>query len=209
MILSKNSLILVSLGLSLVLFSGCGSSTSMSDDNKSVEADKNHTNEQENTTEKNDDTNTSDDNKSVVAGYESKSGILIETKSDGTKLAWVNTTGSDCLIYRIADRGSNIADGGEVHCQSLASKKYAGIDGWRMPTVDEAVYAMAHVSTTGENKIIYPDDNPNCLFMATSDSKDSKGSKFVYTTNSMKVGNSGFFSDSSRTVAGIRCVANQ
>lgn len=196
MVLGKVTSIMMSVGVGLMLL-GCGSG---SDDDTAqpagediqTPADGNNTGSENN--------NTNEDNTTdpIVVGYTAGDGVIIETKSDGTKLAWVNATGTACLIYRIAQRGGTILGGGTAHCEGL---EHGGITTWRMPTEEEAVYLMANVSTTGEERIIYPDDNPNCQFMATS-----TDGRYVYTTNNP---NTGAFTDADRGTAGIRCVAEQ
>ncbi len=195
------------------LFWGCGST---SDEGGQTQAPQN-----ENNGSGNSGTNP------VVAGYSAGSGILIETRSDGTKRAWVNTTGTQCLIYRLSQHpGTTILDGGNAYCQGLV---YAGIDSWRMPTEEEAVYLMAHVpvntaadqssvatSNKDANFIIYPNDNPDCRFMATTSSVAGNEGRYVYTTNSTSANAAlkGAFNNfdvqgKERTTAGIRCVADQ
>jgi hypothetical protein len=159
---------------------------------------------------------TANGNDNITADYLAGTGVLVETKSDGTKLAWVNDTSTACLIYRIRDRGGNHVDGGAAHCQSLNRQNFGSINAWRMPTEAEAVYLMAHVSTMGNNRIIYPDDNPNCQFMATTESVPGNAGRYVYTTNSTASNAQliGAFNNFDvqgkvRTTAGIRCVATQ
>ena len=207
MILDNRYTIMMSVGLVLALLAGCGSGASdtKAADNSGVVADDN------NNTPNNENNNTDPVVVGYVAGNGVLNGVLIETKSDGTKLAWVNDTSTACLIYRIAQRGGTILDGGRTHCEGL---DHGGITTWRMPTEDEAVYLMAHVpvnqnadqsnqatSNKDANFIIYPDDNPNCQFMATT-----TAGRYVYTTNNS---NTGAFDDAARGTAGIRCVANQ
>jgi len=191
MVLSKNISIMISVGLALALLGGCGSGSTedsgTSEDNSVVNGENNDTTP----TEENNQTDP------VVAGYVVGTGVLVETKSDGTKLAWVNDTGTACLIYRIAQRGGTILAGGTAHCEGLT---HGGIDTWRMPSEDEAVYLMENANA-GETRLIYPDDNPNCQFMATS-----TDGRYVYTTNNP---NTGAFDEPTRGTAGIRCVADQ
>jgi hypothetical protein len=178
---------IVGVGIVFGMLVGCGSGTDNQADSES-EAPRAENNE----------TNSTSNPDPVVVGYSSGEGVLIETRSDGTKRAWVNTRGRECLIYRIAQHpGTTIVGGGKAHCEGL---NFAGIDNWRMPTEEEAVYLMAHANE-GERRLIYPDDNPNCQFMATD-----RSGRFVYTTNNP---NTGAFSEESRQTAGIRCVANQ
>lgn len=199
MILSKNISIMISIGLALALLGGCGSGTTddkkIDDGNSALNDDANGAPNSENNNSN--PTGENNDTDPVVAGYVSNTGVLIETKSDGTKLAWVNDTGTACLIYRIAQRGGTILAGGTAHCEGL---KHGGIDTWRMATEDEAVYLMENANT-GETRLIYPDDNPNCQFMATS-----TGGRYVHTTNNPSTGT---FDEPTRRTAGIRCVANQ
>jgi len=200
MVLGRKVSIMMSVGLALVLL-GCGSGSSDNDTENQT-----GTPAADNNTSDNDTSGGGDDtNNTVVAGYTSSTGVLIETKSDGTKLAWVNTTGTACLIYRIANEGGTIVGGGTAHCEGL---DYGGITTWRMPTEAEAVYFMenAPLNPSGERNIdaqylIYPDNNPTCLFMATSTSD-----RYVYTTNHTSTG---AFTDAARGTAGIRCVADQ
>ncbi len=183
MVLSEKYSIMIGIGLALSLFSGCGSGST---DTVKVEDD--------NTTTPNNENNNTDP---ITVGYVSGAGVLIETKSDGTKRAWVNDTSTACLIYRIAQRGGTILAGGTAHCEGL---NHGGITTWRMPTEDEAVYLMAHANENS-TMLVYPDDNPNCQFMATS----TEG-RYVYTTNNPSTG---AFDDATRGTAGIRCVSDQ
>ena len=173
---------MISIGLALALLGGCGSGST---DDPVVEDDSSIVNDENNETDL------------IVAGYVTGTGILVETKSDGTKLAWVNDRGAACLIYRISQRGGTILGGGTEHCESL---NHGGITEWRMPREDEAVYLMANANE-GETRLIYPDDNPNCQFMATS----TEG-HYVYTTNNPSAG---AFDEPTRGTAGIRCVSEQ
>ena len=205
---------LITLCTLAVLLANCGGNDKSSSDtqrttNKENPQSSNSSNQSNNETQnqESNQNNTNNQNQDkLVASYEKNSNTLIETLSNGTKRVWVNSRSNACLIYRIKDRGGNIADGGKAHCESLSQQAYEGITNWRMPTPDEASFLIKNVD---RDKIIYPDDNPHCLFMATSDSKDSLGSKFVYTTNNSpdKVGD--IFSDQNRKVAGVRCVADQ
>jgi hypothetical protein len=183
---------IVGLGVVLSVMVGCGSGATSEADNQQLDQGSEAKEADNNETET---TQTPDP---IVAGYSMGEGILIETRSDGTKRAWVNTRGSECLIYRIAQHpGTTIVGGGMAHCEGL---NFGGIDSWRMPTEEEALYLMAHANE-GQKRLIYPDDNPRCLFMAT----DTSG-RFVYTTNSQNIG---AFTEESRQTAGIRCVADQ
>ncbi len=201
MVLGYKTSIMIGMGLGLLLFGGCGSGAS--DTTASDGTTQQNTNENNNT-----DNNDSDP---VIAGYSTGNGVLIETRSNGTKRTWVNTQGTECLIYRIAQHpGTTILEGGTAHCQSLATQNYAGINTWRMPNEEEAVYLMAHANE-GVTRLIYPDDNPNCQFMATTSSVAGNEGRFVYTTNNP---NNGAFNNFDvegkvRTTAGIRCVADQ
>ena len=189
--LGRERTIMIGTGLAFLLLAGCGSGT----DDKS--ATQGSASQEDNSSVGEGEDNQNDEN-NISVGYESRSGVLVETKADGTKLAWVNTRGTECLIYRLADHpGTTIVGGGGTHCEGL---NFAGISTWRMPTESEAVYLMAHANEN-ETRLIYPDDNPTCLFMAT-DTTDH----FVYTTNHANVG---AFTDTSRGTAGIRCVAIQ
>jgi len=202
--LVKKSILVFSVALTMALFGGCGGgSTTNKDDNTSgnqqPDNQNNTTNNDSNTSNDNNTTNNDNNNDPVVAGYAAGNGVLVETRSDGTKRAWVNATSTACLIYRIAQHpGTTILEGGTAHCDGL---NHGGITTWRMPTEAEAVYVMANVSTTGADRIIYPSDNPNCQYMATNTS-----GRFVYTTNNA---NTGAFTEENRGVAGIRCVADQ
>jgi hypothetical protein len=210
--LNKNILFVVSLGV--ILGAGCGSSSGGGDKKQNV-VDINKTQEINKTKEIVSDINaTIEDNatlennstKDIISvGYTTEEGILIETKADGTKRAWVNTRSEDCLIYRpFQQGGGNVYDGGKQHCENLNAKKYANITSWRMPEEDEAVYTMANV--TAEDGILYPDDNPNCYYMATNTKH-----RYVYSTayTSKYSDHSGAFTDEGKTIAGIRCVADQ
>ncbi len=200
---NKKKSVLISLGFSIIFFAGCGNGSTtniMQGTNQSL-------NENDNL-----DINTSNNNNPVVPGYTAGNGILIETRSDGTKRAWVNNTTTACLIYRLSQHpGTTILDGGRAHCKNLNSLEYGGITTWRMPDEDEAVYLMSHVSVTGKDRIIYPDDNPNCQFMVTTNSVDGSEGRFVYTTNNPATGafNNFDVQGKIRTTAGIRCVADQ
>jgi hypothetical protein len=219
--LSQKSIIMMSVGLTLALLGGCGggggsdeksgsdSSTGDSSAGGGLAADT----ENESSAGTG---GTDSGNNNITVGYVAGNGVLIETKSDGTKLAWVNDTSTACLIYRIRDRGGNHVDGGAAHCRSLNSQNFGSINTWRMPTEAEAVYLMANVSTTGNNRIIYPTDNPGCQFMATTESVPGNAGRYVYTTNSTAnnaqlVGafNNFDVQGKVRTTAGIRCVATQ
>jgi len=220
---SRKYLKILTFSTIVLLFINCGGNDKSSSDtqrttnkenpqssnssNQSNNKTQNQESNQNNANNTNNTNNTNNQNQDkLVASYEKNSNTLIETLSNGTKRVWINSRSNACLIYRIKDRGGNIADGGKAHCESLSQQAYEGITNWRMPTPDEASFFMKNVDI---DKIVYPDDNPYCLFMATSDSKDSLGSKFVYTTNnsSDKVGD--IFSDPNRKTAGVRCVADQ
>ena len=202
MILNKNSLILVSLGLSIALFSGCGSSSSSDvDTNTTKEVDKKAT--EENNETQNHSTSNDDIKENIIVGYDAtRVGLLIETKSDGTKLAWVNTSADVCKVSREESREpkfDTVYQDAKDHCQNLS---YKDITTWRVPTVEEAVYLMQNVD---KSKLLYPSSNVTCQFMATE-----KESTFVKTTNTNSTGQS--FEDQVRNkekAAGIRCVANQ
>jgi 6-phosphogluconolactonase (cycloisomerase 2 family) len=199
MFLYGKSFIVSLVGFILIfLFIGCGGES-----DKSTQIDK-YTNIDK-TQDNSDETNQTDDQNNTQPIYRQNGKTLIEIRADTTKRAWVNSTSKDCLIYRIRDLGGNIADGGADHCQNLNNRNFEGITSWRMPTVEEALYLMSHVSVEGENSIIYPNDNPNCLYMATDKSNHQNGDIYVYTTNHQ---NSGSFVDQNRKVAGIRCVAD-
>ena len=199
MLLTNKISIMIGIGLSIALMNGCGSGST------------DNTTGQQTPNENNDSVPENNSSNPVVAGYTAGNGVLFETKSDGTKRAWVNARGTECLIYRLTQHpGTTILGGGEAHCQSLATQNYAGIATWRMPNEDEAVYLMAHAND-GATRLIYPDDNPNCQFMATTSSVAGNDGRFVYTTNNP---NSGAFNNfdvqgKERTTAGIRCVADQ
>ncbi len=213
--LSKNISTIIGLGIILFIGTGCGSDstdTVKKDVNNEINngsqpksdlsdiiKESNKTNIIDNPIEN----NISKDITPVAVGYSAEEGILIETKADGTKRAWVNTRGEDCLVYRpVQNNGVDISIGSKKHCESLNEKKYANITSWRLPTEDEVVYLMANAELNGTNKIIYPDDNPNCLFMATDTIH-----RYVYTTNYKD--DQGAFTDEGKTIAGVRCVADQ
>lgn len=222
---NKMHFIIIGIGLSAILMSGCGgggtsneTQESAQDTSQDMYQDITQSTDQDTVQEVNQDTvqdvnQTSDDNNdSIVAGYAAGDGILIETRSDGTKRAWVNSRTNACLIYRLSEHpGTTILEGGRAHCADLNNLKYAGITTWRMPDEDEAVYLMSHVSTTGNDRIIYPDNNPNCQYMATTSSVDGREGRFVYTTNNPNQGafNNFDVQGKTRTTAGIRCVADQ
>jgi hypothetical protein len=201
MILNKNSLILVSLGLSIVLFSGCGSSSSSDGDTNTTKEDDKKATEENNETQNNS-TSNDDTKEKIVVGYATREGVLIETKSDGTKLAWVNTSADVCKVSREESREpkfDTVYQDAKDHCQNLS---YKDITTWRVPTVEEAVYLMQNVD---KSKLLYPSSNVTCQFMATD-----KEATFVKTTNTNSKGQS--FEDQVRNrekAAGIRCVANQ
>ena len=183
MMLVKKSILVFSVVLTMALFGGCGGgSTTNKDDNTSgnqqPDNQNNTTNNDSNTSNDNNTTNNDNNNDPVVAGYAAGNGVLVETRSDGTKRAWVNATSTACLIHRLVDHpGTTILSGGIAHCDSLNTQSYAQITTWRLPTVEEAVNLMDNVSTKGTDKIIYPDNNPGCKFMATNTNE-----RFVYTT---------------------------
>ena len=202
MMKNEKKSILISLGLSIIFLSGCGSGSTTN-----TTQDLNQSSNDNNL-----ETNASNNNNPVVASYTAGNGTLIETRSDGTKRVWVNNTTTACLIYRLSQHpNTTILGGGRAHCENLNSLKYGTIKTWRIPTEDEAVYLMSHVSINGKDRIIYPDDNPNCQFMATTSSVDGPEGRFVYTTNNPHTGafNNFDIQGKIRTTAGIRCVADQ
>jgi hypothetical protein len=197
---TKNIKIMVILLTTLVLLNACGSGGNSNKDTNLTGED----NLQK-------DDNDNEDNNDIIVGYTAGDEVIIETKSDGTKLAWVNSTGDACLVYRVGENGNTpILEGGTNYCNDL---NFSNIDTWRLPTVEEAVYFMNNVPinpnadqgggtpNTDVNFIIYPNSGLTCLFMATTTNQ-----QYVYTTNH---DNNGSFSSATRATAGIRCVANQ
>lgn len=149
--------------------------------------------------------NTHDDNTTHQAStYVAGSGILTETRADKT-LVWVNTQeDAKCKVSRPTSRSGTVYQDGVAHCESLS---HAGIDSWRLPTVQESQNLM---KTAGKSLLIFPASNPNCAIMTTSTEET-----FVYTTSDWNVrdGNpvGGAFTDAARNnkTAGIRCVADR
>jgi len=213
MLTSKNIKIATSLTLVLFVFSACGgngsdekSTTAPADNNLSILSENN------NTTINNSENNTSQP-QPIVVGYTAGENTLIETKSDGTKLAWVNSTGTACLVYHLGDTSKSIYDRGVEYCSSLV---YSGLDTWRLPTVDESIYFMSHVpvdkskqsgernTNTDVNYIIYPSNGLSCQYMATA-TEDT----YAFTTNNIARLPEGSWVKTDQGASGIRCVANQ
>ncbi len=212
----KNIIFVASIGL--ILGAGCNSdndknvednnkSQTVTDINQTQNADKTKDiNETEDTKVSTENNSTTTDEEEIAVGYTTGEGILIETKADGTKRAWVNTRTEDCLIYRPKQQGGgHVYEGGKKHCESLNTKKYANITSWRLPEEEEAVYIMAHA--TAEDGLLYPDDNPNCYYMATN-TKYRYVYSTAYTTQHI-YDPTGAFTDEKKSIAGIRCVADQ
>ncbi len=196
MIVDKKYSIMIGVGLAVALLVGCGSGANDSNTTKASEDEV--TDDGNNTKDENNNTD------SVVAGYVAGNGVLFETKSNGDKLVWVNTTRDDvCKISRSTERTGTVYADGVAHCENL---NYAGITTWRLPSVSEAQSLMKR-----ENKsiLIFPTSNPNCAIMTTN-----RENTFVYTTSDWNIrdGNpvGGAFEDMARNnkTAGIRCVAD-
>ena len=197
---------MISIGLALALFGGCGSGST--DDNNAdgdsnvINDDTNGTPNSENNNSKlADDANTDTD--ILVAG----NGVLVETIGV-TTVAWVNSASDDvCKISRSATRTGTVYEDGVGHCQLLASQNYASINSWRLPTVSEAKNLM---KLENKSLLLFPASNPNCAIMTTNTENT-----FVYTTSDWNIRDNnpvgGEFVDASRNnrTAGIRCVANQ
>ena len=196
MVLSNKYSIMISIGLALALFGGCGSGST---DDNNADGDSNVVNDDTSGTPNNENTNTD----ILVAG----NGVLVETIG-GTTVVWVNSASDDvCKISRSTSRTGTVYEDGVGHCQLLASQNYASINSWRLPTVSEAKNLM---KLENKSLLLFPASNPNCAIMTTNTENT-----FVYTTSDWNIRDNnpvgGAFVDASRNnrTAGIRCVANQ
>ncbi len=185
----------LSLTLCLLLAS-CGS--------ESTNQDKYNSKTQQDSYDNTNSTHSTDEfNKNNQSAYEQNGDILIETRSDGSKLAWINTQKDNlCKISRPEGRDGTVHDEAKRHCLNL---NVGGISTWRLPTESEARYLMKNAS----NHLLFPASNPNCAYMTVVGD-----AKFVYTTSPWnrdrsKVGASFQSSKRDHATAGIRCVADQ
>lgn len=204
----KNEKLVVSicLGLSLV---GCGSSGEKESAIKPLSTPQVVNNPQ---VEKSSfESNETKEDASYVVGYVTKSGVLIETKSDGSQLFWVNAHENNenkISAPDDADRdGKTVYEAALAHCNKLADKAYVNVTTWRLPTVEEATHVMdvhnGELLIFPSNDVIY---NP---YMAT----DKEGT-FVLTTSQYNsaydVGNSFESQELNKEgTVGVRCVANR
>ncbi len=74
----------------------------------------------------------------ISASYQYLQDTLIESRSDGSKRAWINTTSEACKVLRKGD----LLQKAKVHCRAFSQEAYAAITNWRVPTPFEAGFLM-------------------------------------------------------------------